>query len=351
MLGQSAMLSVESWDRSSQPTTDPITACRPDTHVGTKTTIGCDTGNRDCGVWGLSGRPTGRSKRVETPTLLGDYVRGRRRTINPFPRATLEYDDEQIRTEAPDRTMNLDGQTCLVTGSSRGIGRGIAEDLAAHGATVVVNYRSSAAEAAAVVESIEDDGGSAVTAQGDVSSFDDVEAMRAEIHDAVGPIDVLVNNAGITVDKKFENMTREDWESVIDVNLGGVYNCTKVFYDDIQAADHGRLINISSVVGQQGNYGQANYATTKSGMFGFTRTIALELASTGSTANCIAPGFVKTDMLEEVPERVQEKILRDIPLNRFATVEDISSIVTFVASESASYMTGQVLGVNGGMEW
>jgi len=247
--------------------------------------------------------------------------------------------------------MNLDGQTCLVTGSSRGIGRGIAEDLAAHGATVVVNYRSSAAEAAAVVESIEDDGGSAVTAQGDVSSFDDVEAMRAEIHDAVGPIDVLVNNAGITVDKKFENMTREDWESVIDVNLGGVYNCTKVFYDDIQAADHGRLINISSVVGQQGNYGQANYATTKSGMFGFTRTIALELASTGSTANCIAPGFVKTDMLEEVPERVQEKILRDIPLNRFATVEDISSIVTFVASESASYMTGQVLGVNGGMEW
>jgi len=247
--------------------------------------------------------------------------------------------------------MNLDGQTCLVTGSSRGIGRGIAEDLAAHGATVVVNYRSSAAEAEAVVESIEDDGGTAVAAQADVSKFEGVEAMRAEVHDAVGPIDVLVNNAGITVDKKFENMTREDWDTVIDVNLGGVYNCTKVFYDDIQASDHGRLINISSVVGQQGNYGQANYATTKSGMFGFTRTIALELASTGSTANCVAPGFVKTDMLEEVPERVQEKILRDIPLNRFATVDDISSIVTFVASEAAGYMTGQVIGVNGGMEW
>jgi len=247
--------------------------------------------------------------------------------------------------------MNLDGQTCLVTGSSRGIGRGIAEDLAAHGAEVVVNYRSSVAEAEAVAEGIRDDGGTAVVSQADVSKFDEVEAMREEIHDSIGPIDALVNNAGITVDKKFENMTREDWDAVIDVNLGGVYNCTKVFYDDIRESDHGRLVNISSVVGQQGNYGQANYATTKSGMFGFTRTIALELASTGSTANCVAPGFVETDMLEEVPERVQEKILRDIPLNRFATVDDIASIVTFVASEASSYMTGQVIGVNGGMEW
>ena len=175
--------------------------------------------------------------------------------------------------------------------------------------------------------------------------------MQDEVHDSLGPIDVLVNNAGITVDKKFENMERADWEAVIDVNLGGVYNCTKAFFDDLKDARHGRLINISSVVGQQGNYGQANYATTKSGLFGFTRTLALEMASSGSTANCIAPGFVKTDMLEEVPERVQEKILREIPLNRFATVQDICGIVSFVASEESSYMTGQVLGVNGGMEW
>ncbi|WP_436931169.1 3-oxoacyl-[acyl-carrier-protein] reductase [Halosimplex halobium] len=247
--------------------------------------------------------------------------------------------------------MNLDGQTCLVTGSSRGIGRGIAEDLADRGADVVVNYRSSAAEAEAVVESIEDAGGTAVAAQADVSDFDEVQAMREEVVDAFGPVDVLVNNAGITVDKKFEHMTREDWDAVIDVNLGGVYNCTKTFFDDIKESRHGRLINISSVVGQQGNYGQANYATTKSGLFGFTRTIALEMASSGSTANCIAPGFVETDMLEEVPERVQEKILREIPLDRFATVEDICGIVSFVASEESSYMTGQVIGVNGGMEW
>jgi 3-oxoacyl-[acyl-carrier protein] reductase len=247
--------------------------------------------------------------------------------------------------------MNLDSQTCLVTGASRGIGRGIATALADRGATVVVNYRSSQAEAEAVAEEIRADGGRAVTAQADVSEMAQVEAMSERIHDEVGELDVLVNNAGITVDKKFENMTREDWESVIDVNLGGVFNCTKTFYDDIREADEGRLINISSVVGQQGNYGQANYATTKSGLFGFTRTLALEMASTGSTANCVAPGFVETDMLEEVPKRVQEKILRDIPLDRFATVEDVSGLVAFVASPLSSYMTGQVIGLNGGMEW
>jgi 3-oxoacyl-[acyl-carrier protein] reductase len=247
--------------------------------------------------------------------------------------------------------MNLEGQTCVVTGSSRGIGRGIAKDLAEHGADVVVNYRSSEREAEAVVEAIEEEGGTAMAAQADISKQDDVESMVASVHDTFGSVDVLVNNAGITIDKKFENMTREDWETVIDVNLGGVFNCTNAFFSDIKSSETGRLINISSVVGQQGNYGQANYATTKSGLFGFTRTLALELASTGSTANCIAPGFVATDMLEEVPERVQEKILRDIPLDRFATVEDITGIVRFVASEESSYMTGQVLGVNGGMEW
>jgi 3-oxoacyl-[acyl-carrier protein] reductase len=245
----------------------------------------------------------------------------------------------------------LEGQTCLVTGASRGIGRGIAEDLGDHGARVVVNYRSSEREAHDVVDAIEDAGGEAITVQGDVSKYDDIEGMCDRVHDAFGPIDVLVNNAGITVDKKFEHMTREDWERVIDVNLGGVYNCTHCFWQDIKNSDCGRLVNISSVVGQQGNYGQANYAATKSALFGFTRTIALELATEGSTANCVAPGFVATDMLEEVPQRVQEKILRRIPLDRFAQVEDIAPMVRFLAGEESSYMTGQVLGINGGMEW
>jgi 3-oxoacyl-[acyl-carrier protein] reductase len=247
--------------------------------------------------------------------------------------------------------MLLEGRTCLVTGASKGIGRGIAEELGDNGANVVVNYRSSEDAAYEVRDAIEEGPGSAVTAQADVSELDEVKDMCESASEEFGRVDVLVNNAGITVDKKFENMTREDWERVIDVNLGGVYNCTKACFEDLREAEDGRLINISSVVGQQGNYGQANYATTKSGLFGFTRTIALELAHHNSTANCVAPGFVKTDMLEPVPDRVKEQILERIPLDRFAEVEDIAGIVRFLASEESSYMTGQVLGVNGGMEW
>ena len=245
----------------------------------------------------------------------------------------------------------MEGRTCLVTGGSRGIGRGIAEELGGEGANVAVNYRSSEAEAHEVVDAIEDAGGRAIAVQGDVADHAEVEAMCERIHDAYGPVDVLVNNAGITVDKKFDNMTREDWDRVMQVNLGGVFNCTHCLFDDVRESEHGRLINISSVVGQQGNYGQANYATTKAGLFGFTRTIALELARTGSTANCVAPGVVWTDMLETVPDRVKEKIIDRIPLGRFAEVEDVAGIVRFLASEDSSYMTGQILAVNGGMEW
>ncbi len=247
--------------------------------------------------------------------------------------------------------MTLEDRTCVVTGSSKGIGQEIAIELGRAGANVVVNYRSSAEAAAETVAEIEEAGGEATAVQADVSNMDEVEAMADEVADTYGNVDVLVNNAGITIDKKFENMTRDDWDRVLDVNLGGMFNCTKTWFEDIQQAEEGRLINISSVVGQEGNIGQANYATTKSGMFGFTRTIALELAPDGSTANCVAPGFVKTDMLSKVPEHVQQNILKRIPLDRFAEVEDIAGIVRFVASEEASYLTGQVLGVNGGMEW
>ena len=245
----------------------------------------------------------------------------------------------------------LEDKTCLVTGGSRGIGRAIAEELGSHGANVVVNYRSSRAAAEATAETIDESAGTAMTAQADVSEYGQVETMREAVHSRFGSVDVVINNAGITADRTFEEMTREDWDRVIDVNLGGTFNCTHCFFDDIRSADEGRLINISSVVGQQGNYGQANYATTKSGLFGFTRTLALELAAEGSTANCVAPGFVDTGMLEIVPGRVQEKILRRIPLGRFARPEDVAGIVRFVASEDSSYMTGQVLAVNGGMDW
>ncbi|WP_255196127.1 beta-ketoacyl-ACP reductase [Halorarius litoreus] len=247
--------------------------------------------------------------------------------------------------------MTMDDLTCVVTGASRGIGRAIAEELGAEGANVVVNYRSSEGKAYEVAEAIEEGPGSAVPIQADVSEMAEVETMAERTREAFGPADVLVNNAGLTIDKKFENMDREDWDTVMDVNLGGVFNNTNAYFEDLCASDQGRLINISSVVGQQGNYGQANYATTKSGMFGFTRTIALEMAASGSTANCVSPGFVATDMLETVPERVKEKILDRIPLNRFATPDDVAGIVQFLASENSSYMTGQILAVNGGMEW
>jgi 3-oxoacyl-[acyl-carrier protein] reductase len=244
----------------------------------------------------------------------------------------------------------MEGRTCVITGSGRGIGRGIAEHLGERGANVVVNYRSSADAADETVESIRDSGGHAVAAQADVCDRDEVDAMRELAHDEFGSVDVLVNNAGITQDTRFVNMTREEWDRVMDVNLGGMFNCTQTFYDDIWNANEGRLINISSIVGKQGNFGQANYAAAKAGMFGFTRTIAIELASGGSTANCVAPGFTRTDMLAEVPEEVQERIVAQIPLERFAEIDDIASTVRFLASEDSSYITGEVIDVNGGMD-
>ncbi|WP_435332622.1 3-oxoacyl-[acyl-carrier-protein] reductase [Haloarchaeobius sp. TZWWS8] len=246
--------------------------------------------------------------------------------------------------------MSMDGRTCLVTGAGRGIGSGIAEHLGKRGANVVINYRSSAHEAEEVVDTIHQHGGQAITSQADVTRIEEVEAMRDEAHDAFGPIDVLINNAGITKDTRFVNMSREEWDQVMDVNLGGVFNCTKTFYDDIWESPEGRLINISSIVGKQGNFGQANYAAAKAGMFGFTRTIAIELASGGSTANCVAPGFTRTEMLEAVPDKVKDRIVSQIPLGRFAEVEDIAALCGFLASKQSSYITGEVIDVNGGMD-
>jgi 3-oxoacyl-[acyl-carrier protein] reductase len=246
--------------------------------------------------------------------------------------------------------MKLEDRICVITGASRGIGRGIAEEMAGEGAKVVVNYRSSEAEARNVVDIIHDAGGDAIAAKADVTDYEAVQAMREEVVDAFGPADILINNAGITKDTTFARMSPDEWKTVIDVNLNGTFNATKVFFDDIKKSNQGRLINISSIVGKQGNFGQANYATAKSGIFGFTRTIALELAPSGSTSNSVAPGFTRTDMLAEVRDDIQERILEGIPMGRFAEVEDISHVVKFLASEEASYITGEVLDVNGAMD-
>lgn len=246
--------------------------------------------------------------------------------------------------------MKLEDRTCLITGSSRGIGRGIAEELASEGANVAINYRASAGAAEEVVDTINTNGGSAIATQADVTDEAEVEAMGEEIEDAFGSVEILVNNAGINVDTLFSKMTRAEWDRVIEVDLTGAFVCTKEFFDDVGEAEQGRIINISSVVGKQGNLGQANYAAAKSGMFGLTRTLALELADSGSTVNCVAPGFTETEMIEGIPERVRERIQSEIPLGRFATIEEVASVVSFVASPQASYITGEVLDVNGGMD-
>ena len=232
-------------------------------------------------------------------------------------------------------------KACVVTGASKGIGRGIAERLGEDGCYVVVNYRSSEAEAAETVDRVEEAGG---------TNLAEVEAMREEAHDAFGPIDALVNNAGITQDVRFTEMTHEEWDVVLDVHLDGTFHCTRTFYDDLADAEEGRLVNISSIIGKEGNFGQANYATAKAGIFGFTRTLALELASTGSTANCVAPGFVLTSMVEELPDDIRETIRADTPLGRLGTVEEIAEVVAFLASDRSSFITGEVIDVNGGKD-
>ena len=246
--------------------------------------------------------------------------------------------------------MNFEDRTCLITGSSRGIGRGIAKEFADKGANVVINYRASTGPAEEAAAEIREQGGEVMIAQGDITEEEEIVAMHEEIDDAYGSIDVLINNAGINVDTLFSEMTRAEWDRVIEVDLTGAFVCTKEFFDDIAEAEDGRLINISSVVGKQGNVGQANYAAAKSGMFGLTRTLAIELADSGSTANCVAPGFTKTEMVEGLPQRVQDQIRSEIPLGRFATIEEVASVVRFVASSEASYITGEVIDVNGGID-
>jgi 3-oxoacyl-[acyl-carrier protein] reductase len=246
--------------------------------------------------------------------------------------------------------MLLKDRVCVITGSSRGIGRAIATEFGRNGACVVVNYRTSEDKANEVVDQIESDGGTAISVQADVTNRDQIEQMREKALEEFGSIDVLVNNAGITRDTTFASMSQDDWDQVLDIHLGGMFRCTKAFFEEIQDTDDGRLINISSIIGKQGNFGQANYAAAKSGMFGFTRTLALELAQSGSTANCIAPGFVKTDMFADIDEEIREQIRSDIPLGRLAAPEDIAYMAKFLASTESSYVTGEVIDVNGGKD-
>lgn len=245
--------------------------------------------------------------------------------------------------------MKLAGKVAVVTGASRGIGRSIALHLAEQGAKVVVNYSGSEAKANEVVELIQTAGGEAIAVQASVANGDDVTRLMKETMDHFGAIDILVNNAGITRDNLLMRMKDDEWEDVISTNLKGVYLTTKAVTRQMMKQRKGCIINVSSIVGATGNPGQTNYVAAKAGVIGMTKSVAQELASRGITVNAVAPGFIETEMTDQLPEEVKSAMLSQIPLQHFGKPEDIAAAIAFLASDDAGYITGQTLHVNGGM--
>jgi len=244
----------------------------------------------------------------------------------------------------------VDKRVALVTGASRGIGRAIAIALAGDGLFVIVNYTANEAAAAETLEAIKAKGGEGALARFDVADAAAVDAAVKQIATERGRLDVLVNNAGIAIDGLLLRTKKEDWQHTLDVNLSGAFHCCKAAARYLLKADAGRIINISSVVGEQGNAGQVSYAAAKAGLIGLTRTLARELASREVTVNCVTPGFIETDMTaKHVQGEAREALLKQIPLGRIGKAEDVAEAVRFLVSPSASYITGQVVRVNGGL--
>lgn len=242
----------------------------------------------------------------------------------------------------------MKGQVALVTGASRGIGQAISLKLAAEGIFVVVTATSEAG-AEATVAAIVAQGGAAMAVKLDVTSSSEVEALFKKIVSEHGRLDILVNNAGITKDGLMMRMKDSDWDSVLDTNLKGSFNCMREASKIMTKARYGRVVNISSVVGEMGNPGQANYCASKAGLFGLTKSAARELAKRNITVNAVAPGFIETDMTAGLPEKGREALLQSIPMERLGSADDIAYAVRFLVSPQAAYITGQVLSVNGGM--
>ncbi|GAB2561580.1 3-oxoacyl-[acyl-carrier-protein] reductase [Gracilibacillus alcaliphilus] len=243
----------------------------------------------------------------------------------------------------------VNGQVVLITGASRGIGREIALTFARNGAKVVVNYSGSEGKAQAVVDEIIADGGEAIKIKANVSKEEEVKAMVKETIKTFGSLDVLVNNAGITRDNLLMRMSEADFDDVIDINLKGVFLCTKAVTRQMMKQKSGRIINVSSVVGVSGNPGQANYVSAKAGVIGLTKTTAKELAARNILVNAIAPGFISTDMTDKLTEEQREQMLALIPLNKLGEAKDVANVALFLASEQSNYITGQTIQVDGGM--
>lgn len=245
--------------------------------------------------------------------------------------------------------MHLTGKTAIVTGGSRGIGRAIALCLAEEGAKVAVIYAGNTAAAEETLQAITEKGGQVISIQCDVANEDAVNAMVKQVKEQFGSVDILVNNAGITRDGLLMRMKTADWQAVLDTNLTGTFFCTKAVTKIMMKQRSGAIVNLTSVVGLTGNAGQANYAAAKSGIIGFTKSVAKELASRGIRANAVAPGCIDTDMTAVLSDAVKEEMIKTIPLGRVAQPEEVAKAVLFFVSDCASYITGQVLNVDGGM--
>ena len=243
----------------------------------------------------------------------------------------------------------LEGRIALVTGGSRGIGSSICIELAKAGATVLINYSNSRDSAGKVLEEIEESNGTGEVVGFDVSDYSIVEEKIKSLIDKYGRIDILVNNAGITRDSLFMRMKESQWDEVFETNTKGVFNCTKNVVRTMLKNQYGKIINISSVVGEMGNPGQVNYSSTKSALIGFTKSLAKELGSKNINVNAITPGFIDTDITEVLSDSIKDKYKEIIPLSRFGKPEDVAKAVLFLASDDSSYITGEVLKINGGL--
>lgn len=243
----------------------------------------------------------------------------------------------------------LKGRCAIVTGSSRGIGKAIAKKLASEGVNIVLNYRSSDEEAIKVETELKEFGVEVLRIKADISKFEEVEKLIKAAKEKFNKIDIMVNNAGVTIDNLLVRMKEEDFDNVINVNLKGVFNCLKAITPVMLRQRGGAIINISSVVGLTGNAGQVNYAASKAGVIGMTKSLAKELGSRGITVNAVAPGFIETDMTHDLNEEYRKKIQQEIPLKRFGTADDVADVVSFLAGDDAKYITGQVIHVDGGM--